>query len=469
MAAADRQRRIGSFCVAAAAWAALGASAQETATGTTQADATQARAVVGIGHGRSDNLGRDGTGERVSSSFNALRLNFLLNRDRPRLLLNFAGDVDFRRYQDVPPDSDANDIRGSIDGLAVARLISDTLTWDFRESFGQIRRNVFDVDRPGNREHVTVFSTGPRLNLPLGARSFLTASVQGSQRAYEDSVEYDSDSTVASLGLYRNLSPVSRLGLQLTSNEIDYNAAAQVDFEVDSAYLSYSKELATGGVQISVGGSEITLPGRTQSTQLLRFSWNRDIGGRSNLSVFGGREYTDAGGLFRSGGGVSGLNGFGSLGGYGGGGLFDVRRLQDSRLSDVLLTSNPLERSNLTVGWRVTGQRTTFFVSAGAWQDRFEVDSSLDNDGTHADLELTREFSPRWSGRIAVRAYRRDFELTSRQQDDVTSYLSTTFELGARAGITAEYRRYSRDSNTVGSTGFDENLYSVFFNYTFGQ
>jgi len=432
------------------------------------ANDSQARAVVSVGHGYSDNVGRDTADNDVSSSFNALRLNFLLNRDRPRFDANFGGNVYVRRYADVPAGTDDDDVRGVIDGSLVASLIPNILTWDFRESFGQILQNPFDADRLGNRERVTVFTTGPQLNLPLGQRMFLQATAQVGQRSFEKSEALDSDTSGGTLGVVRTLNPVSQIGLQLTTSEVEYDSS-QSGFEIDSAYLTYSRELATGGVQISLGGSEVTIAEQSHSTALIRFAWNRDVGARSNLSVFGGQEYTDAGALFRTGSGVSGVNGFGSPGGFGGGGLFDLRRLEDARLRDVISATNPLERSNLTIGWRISGQRTNIFLSTGLWQDRYEVDNGLDNDGSHADLEISREFTQRWSGQIGVRAYRRDFKVAAQEDDNVVTRLTTSYQIGVRAGISFEYRRYSRDQRDAPGRGYDDAEYVVFFNYTFGR
>src|SRR5690606_4542559 len=107
-------------------------------------------------------------------------------------------------------------------------------------------------------------------------------------------------------------------------------------------------------------------------------SWSREIGARSSLSLWASRELTDPGELFRT-GGIPGL--------VGGGGpsapLTDID-VGDIRVDDVVLSSQPMKRTSAGVSVGVSGQKSTFLLTAGAADDEFQGQSAgfdgFDND-----------------------------------------------------------------------------------------
>ena len=412
---------------------------------------------VNVGYGQTDNIGRNAASER-DSAFQTLGFDFDLTRDSRRLNGALGGGVDLLRYSEKGIIDDDREVLGSLDGRLAIGIVPERFNWDFAGNFGQMRTNPLAGISPTNREHVTIFSTGPRVDLPLGGRSTLRLSGEVAERTYEVSDSLDSRTTSVQLSLFRAISPVSNLGISFDHSENDFvSLPDDQDYEFDNVYLTYSKDFASGGIQAAVGSGEVTIGTESSSSAVMSFGWDRALGARSHLSISAGRDFADAGELFRN-GGVPGLGGAGSLGGIGG--------INDARWYDVVLTPNPLERTTLGAAFTVTGERTDMSVSFGVAEERYEVNADLDNDGAYINFSLSREFNPRWSGGVQLRGWRQNFGRLSQDDDNFYIQARVTRELGSRASIEFAYEYNTRDSET---NPFDQNVYTINFSYQIVQ
>jgi hypothetical protein len=416
-----------------------------------------ARLSINAGYGHSDNIDRGDPG--VSSSFPRVGVAFGVGRESRRMTGALAADIELLKYSEEGLTEDDKELLGSIDGVLALALVPDRFAWDFAENLGQTRTDALGALAPNNRERMTVISTGPRLNFRLGGRNSMRLSARTVERTLEDSEFLDSRTDAVQLGLFRTIGPVSEVGIDFAHSEIEFDDTDQQGYEFDAVFLNYDRQFASGGVQARVGEGEVLIGSELSSSALMSFAWLREIGARSSLSILATRELTDAGEVFRL-GGIPGVGAPDAVGGAGG--SFDI---DDARLRDVVLTASPLRRSSIETQFQISGERSTLFFTAGISEDRFEVDSTLDNEGVNLRLSLARNLTALWSAELDVRLWRKDYEAFINEIDEVFSRLALTRHLGRRANLV-----FSAGHNTrSGASPFDENVYTIWFNYELVQ
>src|SRR5690606_2029747 len=150
-------------------------------------------------------------------------LGVLLNlaRERNRLQAGLAADVEFRQYSTEGVEDERV---GVVDAFADIDIVRERFFWSFRENLSQAQTDPFVAIGPQNRETISVFATGPRIELPLGRRTRLDLATTLSRRTYDVSKLLESDSVRHELGVYRNISPIATVGLVADRNEIEYDA-----------------------------------------------------------------------------------------------------------------------------------------------------------------------------------------------------------------------------------------------------
>ena len=414
---------------------------------------------IRLGTGQTDNVARDSTSE-VRTDFDVFGLRFNARSDTQRVTGALFGDVELRQYPSNAVLRDDEEVIGSADGILSVHIVPERFTWHFQQNFGQTRTNLFAPVGPNNRERAAVSSTGPQLVLPAGRRNTLEMGGRVSDRTFEDSAQLDSRVTAAELRLARSVGVTTEVSISLAQSEYEYETDDQT-YEFEVLFLTYAKELATGLVQLDLGGGEINIGSDSESTAVGRFQWDRDVGSRSRLGVWAGHELTDAGDLFRL-GGVSGVR-QNSLSG-----LENVLSLNDNRLRSIVLSRSPLQRSILGTQLAVAGALTTFAVSVAFSDDSFEREDTLDNSATTIQVSAGREFARSWRGEVNVVVQRQDFQDPpgdiTRDNDDTLGGLAAIRQIGRRMSVSIAYERFRRDSV------FDvrhENQYLVSLAYDF--
>lgn len=419
-----------------------------------------------VSQGQTDNLGRDET--VVRSDLSLLGLAFLAGVDRPRLDGIIIGDVQARYYGSNQVVDD-DEIVGSVDGNLAVQLVPETFVMELQQNYGQVRGDPLRPASINNRDRTSVSSVAPRLQLSAGSRNVLVLSGRVSERNYEKSSEFDGRTTSAQLGVTRALDDVTSITATLDSWESEFDSSFAA-YEYESVSLSYSKQFASGGVELRVGRGEIDTQVTNNTTSVGTFAWSRGIGSRSQITAWASREYTDAGELFRL-GGVPATT-YVSLADVPGSspvGTQSNRRdatTNDSRIEAVTLTANPTLRS--TAGARVAldGRRTDISLAIEKSRDRTEVDNSLDSDAVSFSLSVTRELSGRWQLALLLRTIEDDFVVQQISNKDRFVSVTADYAVGARSKLSVGFDRTRRRGGFV---PFDENVYLVAFTYSIGR
>jgi hypothetical protein len=394
---------------------------------------------VWYGHVESDNLERTAAGG--DGSYESIGLLLGLGHTSTRLEASIDADLEYRRYS---LDTLDNETVGTLSAAADVAIVQDRFSWTFRDDYGQGITDPFVGLGPGNREKINVIGTGPRLALPLGARTSVEIRGTYSRRRFDESSQIDNDSVLSELGLYRQISRTARIGLVASWNDVEYVDVIAPEYRIDRLGLRYEKELATGRVLADVGTNEITAGPFQSDEPLYNFVWTRSLTARSELSIRAARELTDAGGALASGLGPG---------------------IEGESFTDVVVTPNPFEQQRFGVSYVLTMSRTVVSADISSWKDEYIGNPTLDNDSTTLHASFVRTISPRLTFGIGFDEVDRDFgDSATPQPDGEDSWLGAWLNrtLGRRFSLALAIANYERS----GGESYDERRYELRFGYS---
>ena len=395
--------------------------------------------IVGFwyGHVESDNIARSVIPE--DGSYEGVGLLVALGHRSKRLTADVDSNLEYREYSLDTLDSE---VVGTLNATADVEIVQDLFSWTFADYYGQGITDPRGGIGPGNREQLNVISTGPKVDLNLGARTSLGFSGTLSRQRFDESSNVDSDSVVTELGFYRQASTTARFGLVLGSANVEYVDALAPEYDLDRLAVRYEKELATGRVRADLGTNEISTAGFKDDGPLYNFVWTRSLTARSELSVRAGRALTDAGGVL-----INNL----------------APGLEGTSFSDVVVTPRPLDQTRLGASYLLTLSRTRVSAEISSYEDEYVGNSLIDNDSTTIHLGFVRTITPRLSLGLGHDTIERDFiDDTQPDGDDswTVAWLNRTF--GRRLFLGFAISSYDRS----GLESYDEQRYEIKFGYS---
>ena len=190
---------------------------------------------------QSDNIER--TPDGVRGTYDSVGVFFNAARESTRMSGAIDSDLEHRLYSDEVADDET---LGTLQAFADFDLVDDVFIWGFRETYDQGQTDPFAPPSPDNRENLNVFSTGPRLDIPVAARMRLTVLGDYSSRRYEDSNLLDSDAELYELALSRQIRTTASLGLLASTNETEYDYPVVAPDQIDRLSLRYARDFSEG-------------------------------------------------------------------------------------------------------------------------------------------------------------------------------------------------------------------------------
>lgn len=432
-----------SIALAVSALAGAGAAAQPRNAGAPAAEVSgepERDFALWLGRIASDNVARLSGGTR--GSYDSLGVLFDIDQRSQRLESRLDTNIEFRHYSD---ENIEDKPVGMIDGALHVGLIPDRLGWGFEETYGQILTDPFNASGPFNRESINVFTTGPELDLPLGASTVLSAAARHSTRRYDDTDTLDNDARLYEIGAYRQARETSRYGLRWTTNEIDYDAVGLPPYDIDRGSLHYERRFSSGGVSVDIGVNELTFLDSTTDEPLFNFEWSRDLAARSALRVIANREFSDTGANLRA----------------------DLSQGPVGSDSRILPSSSPFEQKRLFSAYTVGGARTSLTIGLSKAEESYVTAADLDNENSMAQAAFRRNVTPRLSFGVDVYRVEREFQPIAdeplRKDIDETISAWVNRSIGRVFGLAVVLSHYER-GGTIES--FDENRYEIRLTYS---
>jgi len=330
---------------------------------------------IAAGIGETDNVKLSSTNPK-SQTLAAANLDFDLKRTGSRLdaaALGAFTDIYFLQ------GAFSNQVLGRFDGLATAKLWSDRLKWVVADDFGEAQTDPFAPITPVNVQRINILSTGPDLTLRPSYSTFVDVGARYSRTTYQKS-PFDGHDLLGSAEFGRQLSPLSRLSVAIQGEQLRFdNTLVNTNYDRRAAYGRYVLLGARTSIDAQLGATQANDAESWKTSPLVRLLVTRRLSPYSDVTLSGGREYSDA------------SRSFSSLEAGPAGGI---------TVAPVTQTTANYLRTYGSAGWRFRRLRTTVGL-AGNWE-RDIHDRQTIYDATRAGLalKLERAMTPELSANL---------------------------------------------------------------------
>lgn len=431
----DERRTLSGMALSFAILVGVGVVAISPIVGAAELDYTMR---VAIGH--SDNIRRLNDGNE-SEEIASVGLDLDWSENTRMIDADLKTNLQFRSYLGNTFD---DEIFGTAEINSNVQLIPQILDWFVEDRFGQILRDRFQADTPGNREDVNTFTTGFDASLNLGARSSISVLSQFQNQYYEES-RNGNDQLLARLTMSRALSTVRSVSLNVQAERIEFDDEL-LDRKYDriSAYVGFSSQGARSTLVLKAGVNEVHDNGETRDSALASFAVTREISRRTSVMLSHNISFSDSGNLFRE---------------------FGARDVGSFQTPSTDASSEPFESKRTSLGLEMTGAsgRAYFRLS---YDDEDYLDSSiLDRTSSAVDVGFSRDVVSGWTMSAAASYQKREFSEPERKDDDIQVSASLTKRLTRRLSLSLGYLRTYRDSG-MDSFEFTENRYDLGLNFS---
>ncbi len=303
-----------------------------------------------------------------------------------------------------------NEFVGNFIGSSKIKLMTDVLSWDLNDNFGQTPLDPLAPITPGNRENINYLSTGPVLTLPLLGRELeLLASGQYGRVDYQQT-PLNSNRLTGIVGLLHEMSPTTNVSINAKDERIIFeDEQLNPDYDTQEAFARLDTKGSRTELGIDLGYGHLQLTGTNDNTFIARVDITRRVTPSSTVGLSFGHDYSD------------GADSFLLVQEAGGAGFITHNMVQAG--APFLITYG-------TLAWNFQRDRTTLGLTASYFRDEYPNAETLNNDMTLASIRAAREISPVLQ--LALTEYL-DREHFSTGGDSVTE-ADTGLQLTWRAG-----------------------------------
>ena len=371
-----------------------------------------------------------------------------VDEHRPRLDTTVGGNLG---YQEFLSNGYRGQLVGSVVGTLRYALVPKTLFWSVDDTFGQGTSNALAAATPANRTNVNVFSTGPTLVLPLNGVMRLQADARYGRDTYENGYQPNDDRYSGTLGLIRQLSPASSLGLNLDYAKVQYSARnttsiptlpggnlfQAADYDRQSAFLRYTASDKRNTLSLDAGASKVNQANQTFNSPLVRLNLSHRVSSYWSVTASGGREFTD------------GAQNFASSVRHSGVPLPNTPPPGVPQSTQTLpLTNQPLRTDSGSASATFQATRTTFSFGGGVSHDHFLLTTRSDDNRTDANVSFSRRLSPFSDLHLGASYEYRDF--VNIAVSDRTTYANATYswQIDPAFRVYTSYNYEKRNSST---------------------
>jgi len=389
-----------------------------------------------FGGGHSDNVLRSLV-DPESGDYRFVGTSFDYLRDGRRVDIDLVGDVEVRNYSDPAID---NEPVGAVNALVNAELLPNRIFWIIRDNYGVGPNNPFQPTGPQNRQEINVFSTGPRVDIPVAARSSLTFEALRTESNFDETNRIDSDAEDYELTFNRNLSATTLIGIGGSERDVEFEGATDPN-ETRSYFLLYDRQLSSGSTQLRLGHSEVMVGTETWDSPLVDLSWVRNVGARSRLGVTATQGFSDAATAFANNNGGSGPG-----------------------TGVVITVRDPYEFTGVGLNFALTYERTVLTLNLGTGRSRYTESVDFDNDDRSFDIDLQRELRARLRLGASVGVWEREFVRTAREDTELYREIFVDKSVGQRWSLRVTLQDFERDRGAAGGGAYEEDTIQVAFN-----
>lgn len=415
---------------------------------------------VDAGIGETDNINLVSSG-KTSQTVAVADADFSLQEQRRLFEVNATGAFS---YLDFLQGAYSPELIGRFDGLARFALIPERLIWVLQDDFGQAQLDPFTPVTPANRENINYLSTGPDLNLRLGALGFMNVTARYARTEYQTS-PFNSNRLSGGVAVGRALSAGSSISIQVSTERVLFeNTMLNTDFDRSSAYGHYEILGSRTELKADLGATKVDAGGMSFTGPLAKLQLSRKLSAAAKLTFIAGRDITDASTSFSGlqGGalgsiGTVGAIGTGSAGATGPASSFGAAGSAGTiGTAPAAVTSINYTITYASAGWEYARNRTTFKLN-GQWEkDAYDGEPALDLNRGTVQLSVERKLTPALSAQLIGSLYRTDYANSHFTETDGLIGAVLTLRAGRNLEVKLRCDHASRVAEGTG-TGYREN------------
>lgn len=394
---------------------------------------------------RTDNVSLTQTGREEDTVIGVFSDFQWSSREFSRLKFRIEGDVAYNHYT---RGQLGNAFSGAALALANLELLEDRLSWQLQNSLRQTRINELAPLTPDNVQETNLFSTGPRLRIPLGSPRFAMIIDGQYQRGSYSVDQDDTEGLIGQMTIMRTMGPRSSLSLGATSRHISFLDSGSAGYRSNEIVSRWNARGARTEIGATVGYSVSTQAGTSVREPQLRLDIERNLSERSRFTVYAEHRVT----------GSAEANHF-SQGGAG----------FRSRVSEFSASSEPFILENVGFVFAFTGSGSQMSLGASIQRDRYEVATQDDRNVTLLDFQFSKLIGADWTVGMLGSFSREQYV----RRGDIESTLTTGsvfagYQLFPKTRADFSIVRNVRGTNFSINT-YHELAYTLSFSYTFGD
>jgi hypothetical protein len=424
-------------------WVAAPAAAGIAALLVTAPARAELTGVAEAGVGYSDNVGRVPSNE-TDETIGTVGLELDWTERTRRIRGDATVDLSYFEYLDNTYESE---VLGTADGTLALGIVPETLQWVFQDSFGQARSDPFAPATPATREDLNYFSTGPDLTLRLGSTGFGRLFGRWSTTTYERS-PLDADRTTAGVAVGRRASPRSELSLNAVTERVDFDQAANTDFDRESVFVGWNLDASRTEIDAQLGYTWLERDGVDKTgNALVNVVITRDLSASSVLALTLGTQLGDAGDSLRTElqGGV-----------VGGGG------------TQITATADPFENRVASLEWGYFRGRTGFSLGASWTEEDYETQTLLNRTRNVFTASVSRRLASAVDFELFGTLEEEEFDNTDLASDELSLGAVLNWRVWRTLGLRLTAERYDRDTSD-GTGEYQENRAFLTLAYYWGD
>ncbi len=396
---------------------------------------------VQLGVIESDNIERLPTGG-TNGTIGVEELGLNWHEARPWLDVGVDADVSHLNYFQ---HTYSDEFLGNFLGQAKLNLVPQVLSWNFNDNFGQAPLEPLAPITPANRENINYFSTGPALILPLGGTTYLDVTGAYGRVNFQVS-PLDSTRLLGKVGILHEFSSATSVSINASEDSIRFsNSQVNPDYRRQDAFGRFDTKGSRTELGFDLGYSRLLMPGVNYSTPLVRLDLSRRVSPDSIIGVALGHDYSDAADAFR---------------------ILQVVGGATLNTQPIVAAAAPFEDNYATIAWNFKYLRTTLNLTAEYYRDRYQTDTTLNNERTVLGVLAARRLTPVVQLAFTEYLVRWRFDSTNESATESDTGLQLTWRAGRHLSVFLSYF-LAKGSSNVEAFKYTENR--IWLSIGYGQ
>lgn len=367
-------------------------------------------------------------------------LGFTFTETNSAIQASVDGRIEYRNYED---DIFSDTVDGTLTGRVNWIILPQRLFFLAENNLSVQPVDALVPDAPGNRQQVNVFSMGPTLLVNFSPSLQGQGELRYVNSDAEITDEFNSQRIALALRTIKELSPTSRVSLNLQAQRVDFeDDIVARDYNRYDVFGRYSRTLAQFELGTDLGYSRLDYrDGESRSEPLIRLdaAWNPNP--NHSLGVALSSQFSDT-----ASDALSGIQA-------------DATLPESVLTGDAVVNASPYELRSLDLSYAYTSTRTTFSLTPYL-QNRDYVDSDefdQESQGVRADYSwLVRQ-----SLSVGAYATHESIDFTELDRTDDTTRLGAVlrYQWAPRWSAAVQWERYKRDSTEIGQNVSQDIVY----------